>query len=237
MSKRNLKNKNTPSPLAPAITEMVKIFRKYNMDYYQTQYVVREARKTLGIKQPKSTNKGTVKRMSKEQLDLFLKTAFDFGAHIGLMMSTLYETAARVEEFVNLEADDIYSKELRIVIKDGKGSKRREVPITENLRQALLIHLKGREQGYIFYSRNNRRYSTRRIQQLVGQIAKAANISMNVTPHTLRHTRATLLAEGGMSKDLLQLFLGHEKPETTEIYTKTAALNMQEGFNSATSKA
>ncbi|HMB93907.1 MAG TPA: tyrosine-type recombinase/integrase [Rhodothermales bacterium] len=58
-------------------------------------------------------------------------------------------------------------------------------------------------------------------------------LTKRVPPHILRHTRATLLAEGGMSKDLLQIFLGHEKPETTEIYTYTAALDMRRGFNEA----
>ncbi|MFT6002830.1 MAG: integrase/recombinase XerD, partial [Flavobacteriales bacterium] len=58
----------------------------------------------------------------------------------------------------------------------------------------------------------------------------AAGIKLDITPHTLRHTRATLLAEDGLEKDLLAKFLGHSKTETTEIYTNTANLKLNEKF-------
>ena len=78
-------------------------------------------------------------------------------------------------------------------------------------------------------SHHYRHGGPRRIQQLVSGVAEEAEITKRVTPHT----RATLLVEHGMSKDLLQAFLGHEKPETTQIYTRTAALDMQRGFEEA----
>jgi len=130
-----------------------------------------------------------------------------------------------------LNADDIYFEEMRIVIKSGKGSKRREVPIIENLVRLLSTHLKDRQSGPIFRTQRNDRFTNRRIQQIVKEVAARAKIkSIEVTPHTLRHTRATFLAEDGMAKDYLQVFLGHDQPGTTEIYTKTAAIDTDRAF-------
>lgn len=152
-------------------------------------------------------------------------------------MQALFETAARVGEFTSLNADDIYFDELRVVIRSGKGNKRREVPIEENLGRLLSTHLKDRKSGPIFRTCRNGRYTNRRIQQIVREVAGNAQIySMGVTPHTLRHTRANFLAEDGMAKDYLQVFLGHDQPDTTQIYTKTAAIDMEGEFKSLTEK-
>ena len=220
--------------LKPLINDLVKLFRKYHVDYNQSRYVFKEVRKELSLKAKPNGNKGTVKRLSQAELDKFLEAAFKKGPLIGLMMVTLYETGARVDEFVNLQPIDLYVDELRIVIKNGKGNKRREVPITKHLSQALQVHLKSRKVGFLFESNRHDKFTTRRIQQMVKSITNDSGLQKNITPHTLRHTRATLLAEKGMAKDLLQVFLGHEKPETTEIYTRTAALNVQKGFLEAT---
>lgn len=220
--------------LKPLIKEVTKLFRKYHLDYDQSRYVFKEVRKGLELKASQKGRRGTVKRLSQAELDKFLEAAFKKNPLIGLMMVTLYETGARVDEFVNLQPNDLYIDELRIIIKKGKGSKRREVPITKNLSQALQVHLKGRESGYLFESNRHDKFTTRRVQQLAKVIAQDAGLLKTITPHILRHTRATLLAEKGMSKDLLQVFLGHEKPETTEIYTRTAALDVQKGFIEAT---
>ena len=95
----------------------------------------------------------------------------------------------------------------------------------------LSTHLKNRQSGPIFRTQRNDRFTNRRIQQIVKQIAGRAKIeSIEVTPHMLRHTRATFLAEDGLAKDYLQVFLGHDQPGTTEIYTKTAAIDADRAF-------
>lgn len=217
--------------LQPAIKEIAKTLRKYYLTYDQSKYVFAEARKLAELTPEKKRSKGTVKRLSKDEKDRFLETAFKSSSLTGLMMLCLYETAARVDEFVKLKPEDLYPTEQKIIIQNGKGSKRREIPITEHLTRSLLVHLNGRTKGYIFETNRHTAFSTRRIQQLVKQVAQDAGIVMNVTPHTLRHTRATLLAEAGMAKDHLQVFLGHEKPETTQIYTYTANIDLQESFS------
>lgn len=218
------------SDLKPIINLIVKKFAKQDIGYGQSQYIIKEVRKKLELA-PEKKQKGTVKRLSKTEYQNFINTAYEKSSLYGIMMHTLFETATRVDEFTSLNANDIYFDELRVIIRSGKGNKRREVPITEYLARLLSAHLKERKSGPVFRSQRNTRFTNRRVQQIVKDIAKNADIlSLEVTPHTLRHTRATFLAEQGMGKDYLQIFLGHDRPDTTQIYTKTAAINVEQEF-------
>ena len=215
------------------INLIAKNFSKDQITYSQSQYIFKEVRKKLELK-PGKKIKGTVKRLSRKEYQNFISASYEKSPKIGVMMQVLFETAARVDEFTSLNADDIYLEEMRIIIKSGKGSKRREVPIEENLVRLLSTHLKERKSGPIFRTQRTKRYTNRRIQQIVKEIAALVGIkSIDVTPHTLRHTRATFLAEDGMAKDYLQIFLGHDQPGTTEIYTKTAAIDVDRAFRLA----
>ncbi|BDS15696.1 tyrosine-type recombinase/integrase [Aureispira anguillae] len=218
------------SGLKPIINLIARKLAKQNISYSQSQYIFKQVRKKLELK-PEKKNKGTVKRLSRKEYKRFINMAYEKSSKIGLMMQVLFETATRVDEFTSFNADDIYFEELRIVIQSGKGDKRREVPIEENLARLLSTHLKDRRSGPIFRTQRNGRFTNRRIQQIVKEIAEIAQItSIEVTPHTLRHSRATFLAEDGMGKDYLQVFLGHDQPTTTEIYTKTAAMDTDKEF-------
>lgn len=202
-------------------------------DYDQTKHVFRLVRKELELSPPKRRGRDTVKRLSTEQLRAFLSHAHRDSAKLGLMMLTLYETAVRVAEFSALRAEDFLYEQRRLVVARGKGDKRREVPLTRELANLLRLHLNGRTEGPMFRSTRGKAYSTRRVQQLVDEVAAAADIKIRVTPHILRHTRATLLVEGGMTRDELRPMLGHEKSDTTDIYTRTASVLTMEGFDRA----
>ncbi len=219
--------------LQPIILQMTKAFTKANINYSQSQEIIKQVRKNLGLK-PSKKKTGTVKRLSRNEYQRFINASYEKSPLVGLMMQTLFETACRVDEFVNLQADDIYFEELKMVVRSGKGDKRREVPIELHLSRQLAGHLDTRKTGPIFRNRKGKPFSARRIQQIVKELAASAEIhSIEVTPHTLRHTRATFLAEDGMSKDALQVFLGHELGETTEIYTHTAAIDVGRAFRGA----
>ena len=218
------------SDLKPLINLIVKKFAQEDIGYGQSQYIFKEVRKKLELR-PVKKQKGTVKRLSKTEYQNFINAAYEKSSLYGIMMQTLFETAARVDEFTSLNADDIYFDELRVVIRSGKGNKRREVPVGEHMARLLSTHLKERRSGPVFRTQRNTRFTNRRVQQIVKDIARAADIkSLKVTPHTLRHTRATFLAQQGMGKDYLQIFLGHDRPDTTQIYTKTAAINVDREF-------
>ena len=204
------------------------------MDYEQTTYVFKQVRKAEKLKPRKRTNKGSVKRLSAEEISQFLRAAYSLHPKTGLMMTTLYETAARVSEFAKLEVSDLYRDDQRIIIRSGKGGKRREIPITQELVDKLQLYINQRKSGPLFMTIRDSAYSPRTIQHMVKQVALTARLNARVSPHILRHTRATLLAEAGMSKDHLQIFLGHQKAETTQIYTHTAAVDMKQAFLKAT---
>jgi site-specific recombinase XerD len=220
--------------LQPLIKKIAKLFRDGQVNYLQSKHIFKEVRKVNHLKAPKKRGRGTVIRLSRKEYELFINAAFDKSPYTGLMMQTLYETGARVDEFTNLNADDLMLEERRITIREGKGDKRREVPIEEHLLRSLRLHLNGRETGPLFTTTRSERFSNRRIQQVTMEIGKLAGIKKKTNPHALRHTRATQLAEDGMPKDDLKDFLGHEKIETTEIYTKTAASGMERSFRKVT---
>lgn len=205
------------------------------LTYNQSKDLFRLVRRRLNLRPPNAPRAGTVRRLSKTEIDALLDAAHRQDPETALLIRTLYESAARVSELCSLEVRDLNTAELRLTIRRGKGNKRREVPITRELATALELFLiaRGRREGRLFRSRSAPSFSPRRIQQIVKKLAEKAGIQNHVTPHVLRHTRLTLLAEAGMPKDHLQIFAGHTRPETTEIYTHTAALDVVKSFQEA----
>ena len=110
------------SDFKEVIAGVEKLFRKHHLDYDQSRYVFKEVRKALELKPTKGKG-GSIKRLSKEDLNKFLRAANDSDVEIGLMMNTLYETGARVDEFVNFMVSDLMRLEEKIVVREGKGGK------------------------------------------------------------------------------------------------------------------
>lgn len=207
--------------------------------YDQTKHVIRLVRREMEITPPKKRSKGTVERLSKEEVERLIEVAYKNNSNHGFMVDLLFQTATRISEFCNLNFEDLYLDERRVIIQTGKGDKRREIPITEHMKRMLQQHArtdntKSIATGPLFRTTRQTRFSPRRVQQLIKKYAEQAGICQQVTPHTLRHTRATLLIEAGMTKDQVQIFLGHDKPETTEIYTHTARVDLVEALDRAT---
>ena len=150
----------------------------------------------------------------------------------GLLIRTLLETGSRVSAFSRMRVEDLSFSELEIRITD-KGDKTRDVPILRSLANELRLHLGGRESGYVFPSPRGGHYSARRLQQLVKEIAAEAGITKNVYPHLLRHTMAQYLADQGMPENLLQKFLGHEHPASTQVYYEPARTQVKRAFQDA----
>lgn len=148
------------------------------------------------------------------------------------MIRTLLETGSRVSAFARMEVEDISFTDLEIRVID-KGDKVRDIPILESLANELRLHLGNRETGYVFPSRQGGHYSTRRIQQLVKKLAQDAGITKNVYPHLLRHSISQYLADNGMPIDLLQKFLGHTDPATTQVYYEPNRVNVKRSYREA----
>ncbi|MBE3577438.1 MAG: site-specific tyrosine recombinase XerD [Limnochordales bacterium] len=142
------------------------------------------------------------------------------------MLELLYGSGLRISELVNLRLDSIDLEE-RLVRVLGKGNKERIVPLGEAARAAILAYLRhgrpalvGRRQTpYLFPSRGGRPLTRQRGWQLVKAYARRAGLSSPPSPHTLRHSFATHLLEGGADLRSVQEMLGHADIRTTEIYT------------------
>ena len=142
------------------------------------------------------------------------------------IIEVLFSCGLRVSELVNLKLTDLYLKE-RYVRVIGKGSKERLIPISGRAIQELDFWFKNRsqmnikpgEEDYVFLNRRGAHLTRTMILIMIKQQAIEANIQKTISPHTLRHSFATALLEGGADLRAIQAMLGHESIGTTEIYT------------------
>lgn len=141
------------------------------------------------------------------------------------IMETLYGCGLRVSELVDLEISKIYASEGYLVVR-GKGSKERIVPMASATVAAIRAYLPDRAalppapgaSNVLFLNRRGRPLTRVRIFQIVKDLAAMAGVRRNISPHTLRHTFATHLLEGGANLRAIQQMLGHVSISTTQIY-------------------
>lgn len=152
------------------------------------------------------------------------------------IMETLYGCGLRVSELVNLKFSDVYFSEGYLIVK-GKGSKQRLVPMSEvsvDCIQEYLREVRSRlvidpaETNYLFLNRRGRHLTRQMVFIIVRRLAEAAGIRKTISPHTLRHSFATHLLEGGANLRAIQQMLGHESISTTEIYLHTTTLGLRD---------
>ena len=201
--------------------------------YDQSADLIKKARREVGLSPPDRSGKGSPERLSSEEQEAFLEAAYDRDGRTGLMMRVLLETGARVSAFVKVRVEDISFRDLEIRLRETKGDKPRDVPILSSLVNELRLHVEDRETGWLFRSRQGGHYSKRRVQQIVKDVAENAGIQKRVYPHLLRHTVAQRLADEGMREELLQQFLGHEAPETTQRYYEPRRRHVKDAYEEA----
>ena len=142
------------------------------------------------------------------------------------IIETLYGCGLRVSELVDLEMSKIYTEEGYLVVR-GKGNKERMVPMSEvsihEINRYLeefrsYLNVKPDCANILFLNRRGGKLTRVRIFQIIKDLAEAAGIRKNISPHTLRHSFATHLLEGGANLRAIQQMLGHESITTTQIY-------------------
>ena len=167
--------------------------------------------------------------LSTEEVDM-LENAIDLSKWEGqrnrTIIEVLFSCGLRVSELVNLKLSDLFLKEqyVRVV---GKGSKERLVPISPRAIKELdywfmdrsNMKIKPGEEDYVFLNRRGAHLTRVMILIMIKETALAAGIQKTISPHTLRHSFATALLEGGADLRAIQAMLGHESIGTTEIYT------------------
>jgi site-specific recombinase XerD len=141
----------------------------------------------------------------------------------------------RVGEIVQLRMSDIILDERRgsVIIREGKGTKRREIPLNVKARKALLEYLIMRpnvESDDLFIGQRNDGVQSKTIQRAVQRFAKKVGVK-NVTPHTLRHSFAKALIDAGVTLEKVAMLLGHSNLNTTRIYTTPGAQDLVDAIN------
>lgn len=167
--------------------------------------------------------------LSTREVDL-LENAIDLSKWEGqrnlAIIEVLFSCGLRVSELVNLRLSNLYLDEgyIRVV---GKGNKERLVPISaQAVKEVRLwfsvrchMDIKKGEEDYVFLNRRGAHLTRTMILIMIKRLAVEAGIQKTISPHTLRHSFATALLEGGADLRAIQAMLGHEHIVTTEIYT------------------
>ena len=151
------------------------------------------------------------------------------------IIEVLYSCGLRVSELVTLKLSDLYLDEqfLRVT---GKGQKTRLVPISPvAIKQLQLwffdrnaMNIKPGEEDYVFLNRRGAHLTRTMILIMIKRLGQEAGIAKTISPHTLRHSFATSLLEGGADLRSIQAMLGHESIGTTEIYTHISTTTLRE---------
>ena len=150
------------------------------------------------------------------------------------IIEVLFSCGLRVSELVALRLSQLFMDEQYVRVYD-KGVKERLVPISDRAVAELmdwfhdrsLLDIKPGEEDYVFLNRRGHHLTRTMILIMLKRQAEAAGIQKTISPHTLRHSFATALLEGGADLRIIQLLLGHETIGTTEIYTHVTTQSLR----------
>ncbi|GGP63908.1 site-specific tyrosine recombinase XerD [Saccharothrix coeruleofusca] len=159
------------------------------------------------------------------------------------LLELLYSSGARISEVVGLDVDDVDAAE-RTVLLDGKGGKQRVVPVGRPALAALESYLvrarpslAKRANPALFLNARGGRLSRQTAWHVLKTAAERAGITAEVSPHTLRHSFATHLLEGGADVRVVQELLGHASVTTTQVYTLVTVNTLREVYATAHPRA
>lgn len=148
------------------------------------------------------------------------------GARNRAIIEVLFSCGLRVSELVNMKLSDLYLED-RVLLVRGKGNKERLVPVSNKAIADLkrwffdrnLMKIKPGEDDYVFLNRRGAHLTRTMILIMVKRQAEETGIKKTISPHTFRHSFATALLQGGADLRSIQAMLGHEKIDTTLVYT------------------
>lgn len=207
-----------------------------------------------GVKPP-SPPKRLPKALPLSDVEAILEAAGAPGTPLALrdraLLEVLYGTGARISEAVGLDVDDVSGLDAGAddtVLLRGKGGKERLVPVGTYAREALSAYLvRGRPAlvstssspvgPALFLNSRGGRLSRQSAWTVLVKAAERAGVTRDVSPHTLRHSFATHLLDGGADVRVVQELLGHASVTTTQVYTLVTVDNLREVFATAHPRA
>lgn len=201
---------------------------------------------TAAIKPPRPPSR-LPKALELGQVEAILDAAGAAGTILSsrdrALLEVLYGTGARISEAVGLDLDDVDLDE-GVVLLRGKGGKQRLVPLgsfaitaVQDYLTASRPALVSRAEPAIFLNARGGRLSRQSAWTVLKKAAEAAGITVDVSPHTLRHSFATHLLDGGADVRVVQELLGHASVTTTQIYTLVTVEKLREIYATAHPRA
>lgn len=189
----------------------------------------------VGLKLPKTIPHVLSEEEINKLLDINCNNAFDYRNKA--MLELMYSSGLRVSELLNLELNNI-DIEMNIVRCFGKGSKERIVPINDYATKALIEYidiyrktlLKNKTSNILFLNSRGMKLSRQGFYKILKTIAKEKGIQKELSPHTIRHSVATHLIDHGADLRTVQVILGHENIETTQIYTHVSNKHILDNY-------
>jgi integrase/recombinase XerD len=205
-----------------------------------------------GSVKPPAPAKRLPKALPLAEVEAILEAAGAAGTTLALrdraLLEVLYGTGARISEAVGLDVDDLDTVD-GVVRLRGKGGKERLVPVGSYARVALDAYLvRGRPElasaatgpstgGALFLNARGGRLSRQSAWAVLVKAADRAGVTRDVSPHTMRHSFATHLLDGGADVRVVQELLGHASVTTTQVYTLVTVDNLREVFATAHPRA
>jgi len=149
-----------------------------------------------------------------------------------VILMTLYATGLRRAELCRLKVTDVDSERMVLHVRQGKGNRDREIPLSPKLLETLRAYWRWRKpQTYLFpsliHGRRDQPIDSKTVWYAVRKAAHRAGIKKKVSPHTLRHSWATHLLEGGTDLRTIQVLLGHVDLESTTLYLHLSHRHLQ----------
>lgn len=220
------------------VSQIARIVRKHGLTYDDWRYVSKRVRQACELRPAKKPKK-LPKVLNADDFRRFYRVVdqADDVQH-SLMLRLLFFTGVRVSELCNMQVADVDVENCKIRINQGKGSKDRYVLFGKTFATALRTHIAAYPKNrWLFQTRRNTKFSTRRVQQIVKDYVEKAGVK--ATPHTFRHQAITWLTRhSGMADAELQLITGHARRETLAIYQNIALDgDLEEKYQEAMKKA
>lgn len=198
----------------------------------------------------KKKPKPVISFLTINEMEIFLQQPDrnkDSGKRDLVLLATLYDTAARVQELIDLKIKDIRLDSPVVITLHGKGRKSRQVPIMKNTRDLLAEYLKVYQghSGYalqdapVFYNQYKTKLTRRGVSYIISKYVVMAKKTQDfhtetvITPHVFRHSRAAHMLQAGINLVYIRDFLGHTSITSTEIYAKADSEMKRKALESA----
>jgi integrase/recombinase XerD len=232
-NRTNFATKNGKAKLE-AVQKITKIARQHRLGYDEFVSICQQVRLKLKLTKPKKERQ-LPEILSMTELKQFFRAVQNCeDLQHELMLKLLLYTAIRVSELVNIRVSDVDLDSCKIFINQGKGSKDRYILFPSGFRLALRSHLSVTSDNvFLFESRLNQPYTTRRIQQIVKVYCERSELKRSVHPHLLRHQMLTYLTSQGISDAKIQLISGHESRKSLEIYQHLSLESVEKEYQQA----